>query len=278
MTELRSIFTKAPFLGLSATVNIKVLEDIKAALQIRDQQFHLVARLPDRPNIYLEIRRRPKYDLEEELEWIVRGLRDEGQNYPKTIIFSTSIMTVYEIYAYIKNALGGAAYVQEEKSHATRLISMFHGEIGEELQSFTLKVFQEEKSVLRVLVSTVAFGMGVEVLDIRQIIHWGRGKTMLSHWQEVGRAGRDGQKASAIWYPKAVGGNDDKDVFNEIMQKKNICIRKMILQHFSLPDVKYDEEDSPILGECRSCDCCSHCQLQCGCKQACDQSIKKTSC
>jgi len=42
--------------------------------------------------------------------------------------------------------------------------------------------------------------MGIQITDVRVVIHWGLPKTVLCYWQEIGRAGRDGNNSYAMCY------------------------------------------------------------------------------
>ena len=52
-------------------------------------------------------------------------------------------------------------------------------------------------SQLRIVIATIAFGMGIDCPDVRQIVHIGLPDDIVSYIQETGRAGRDGQLSLA---------------------------------------------------------------------------------
>ena len=272
--ELRSIFSKVPLLALSATVNQQILSDLQSILKLENTDFEIVSKIPDRPNIFLEVKHQSSYDFEQDLFWIVEGLKTEGENYPKTVIFAQTVSTVSDIYEFLMDSLEEDAYGSSFKNPQNRLVSMFHGQIGKELQQFTVDNFRLPDAKIRVLVSTIAFGMGVEVRDIRQIIHWGRSKSVLAYWQEIGRGGRDGQQCTAIWYPKSTAGID-KEIFDQIKADKSLCVRSKILSTFLIPGMdpsplKCMNERSACLKDCVHCSCslclcCSHCKQLCAC-------------
>ncbi len=268
---LRSVFAGVPTLGLSATVNSKVLDDIKALIHIQHAQ--IVAVLPDRPNIFLNVVKKPSYDIDDEFKFIVDGILQDQEKYPKTLIFAQSIYAVYDIFAFLMSSLGNKVYLGGIKKEENRFITMYTGEVGAELQKFVIDTFPHEASPIRVLVCTIAFGMGIDVPDVRQVVHWGKCKTLLGFWQELGRAGRDGSPAVAHWIPKSTAGQDTK-IFADI-KRHNTCIRYSVLKDFQLECMSktclsYLAERQKCAMECENCacafcKCCSFCKENCPC-------------
>ena len=106
------------------------------------------------------------------------------------------------------------------------------------------------------VIATAAFGMGVDITDIRQIIHWGLPATHEEYAQETGRCGRDGSPAIAIAYE----GNRAKNASTFIkVYENNVsqCRRRLLFSSF----IMYSEQDIKTFG----CMCCDVCGKSCHC-------------
>ena len=136
-----------------------------------------------------------------------------------------------------------------------RLVDMFTACTTSNVKSKILELFGVPDSNLRVVVATIAFGMGLDCPNIHTVIHWGPSSDIEQYFQETGRAGRDGLPAEAILYNVRLRGIEIEDSMKQYCKNKEKCRRTLLLEHFD----NYLSSDNESIRSIRQlcCDVCS---------------------
>lgn len=181
------------------------------------------------------------------------------------------------------------SFVNNEPSIKNRKIEMFHANTDKESKDRILEEFSKPESNIRILVSTVAFGMGVNIRDIDIVVHWGLPSSPLSYWQEVGRCSRDGREGYAVCFAfkRSYCKLKEDDEFR-LVTNLDKCIRTSILRSFLLKGMDergFDElktiscrDNDCDTCKCSKCLCCIVCQKLCVCKGRGDEPLKRFMC
>jgi len=164
-----------PVMALTATATPRVMRDIGQVLHLQDPV--IVRGALHRPNLTWAVShvRGDEARAERAAELVVQALRDGG----RAIVYAATRKRVKAVHKVIKKQIR-----KTEWYHAGRTPTVRHR---------VQELFA--RGDLRVLVATNAFGMGVDLPDIRTVIHVDAPSTFEGWVQEAGRAGRDGQPA-----------------------------------------------------------------------------------
>ena len=118
--------------------------------------------------------------------------------------------------------------------------------------------------ICRVLFSTIAFGMGINIPNIRRVIHNGPALKVDQYVQETGRGGRDGELCEVILYQfkGCTRGKIGREM-KEYCKNSIICRRKVLMSSFS-GDIEYPSHQHLCCDIC-TIRCCCNCTCHCSC-------------
>ncbi|HEX2274313.1 MAG TPA: ATP-dependent DNA helicase RecQ [Acidimicrobiales bacterium] len=233
---------RPPVLALTATAAPPVREEIVERLALRDPV--VVVRGFDRPNISLSVERFVGAD-EKRSAAVERAATTAGAG----IVYVATRRSAEEV---------------AEALAARRVAAApYHAGLPAAERNATQAAFTEGD--LRVIVATTAFGMGIDKPDVRFVHHLDVAESLDAYYQEIGRAGRDGEPARAVLFyrPEDLGvrrffasGSDDDTRRRversrvEMMQayaEARSCRRRLLLGYFG------EQLDGP----CGNCDQCT---------------------
>jgi ATP-dependent DNA helicase RecQ len=166
-------------LALTATAAPPVRDEIIARLGLRDPLVQISGF--DRPNLWFGVERFHEESAKE------RRLAELIEDLPKPGIVYTATRKDAERLAARLDAVA------------------YHGGMPARQREAVQEAFMAGEA--EVIVATTAFGMGIDKADVRFVVHHAIPESLDSYWQEVGRAGRDGEPATAVllYRPEDVG-------------------------------------------------------------------------
>jgi ATP-dependent DNA helicase RecQ len=239
LAKLKMHFPGVPVIALTATADKLVRKDIMEKLGLHNPQLFISSF--NRPNIFYAVE--PKRNSYEQLQrYLDKHRNDSGV-----------------IYCLSRSSVENLAYDLKKDGFSAL---PYHAGLEKHVRDKHQELFLKDE--VKIVVATIAFGMGIDKSNVRFVVHMDLPKNVESYYQETGRAGRDGLQSEALLFftwadvikLKKFAEVEGNEAQSKIMLKKlnqmgefgdlKTCRRKYLLNYFS-------EETAEVCGSCDNC-------------------------